>query len=417
MKWLKNFSIKTLFFNKKFAVSFSVVVAFVFWLVITIDQNPERELTFNNVPVSISVKGTVLEELGIDVVSKNIDETVSVTVNGPSYIVSSLSADDLLVSASVSHIVEPGLYSIDLVASKVSGNSGYNIVSISPSSVNLSFDYIDTKEFTVTAQAEGVSAISGLIAESPVVSTSEDSVITVKGPRKEIERISKVSAVVSDVETLSATGSFDGQIVLYDENNNVIDTSLLTLSKPSVKVSVPIFKKATLKLIPSFKNAPSGSSLKYSFDQEDIVTVKGPPETIDTMASVSLSAIDYNEISLSNTSFTVTPVLPDGVKLDDNIASITVTFDLSHYAEKTLNVNQINTVNLPDGLSASVSAVKNVRVCGPKSVIDKLSASDLTATVDLTGKTSGEYSVVVSLSSEHSNIWAVGTYNVSVNIK
>ncbi|MBO7217461.1 MAG: hypothetical protein J6V50_02035, partial [Clostridia bacterium] len=82
MKWLSNFSFKKLFSNKKFAVSFSIVVAFIFWLVIVIDQNPERQISFN-VPVSLSAVGTNLEALNMEIVSHNVGDNVSVSVKGP----------------------------------------------------------------------------------------------------------------------------------------------------------------------------------------------------------------------------------------------------------------------------------------------------------------------------------------------
>ncbi len=420
MKWLKNFSLKALFYNKKFAVSFSVIVAFIFWLVITIDQNPERDMTFNNVPVSISVSGTVLEDLGIDVVSKDVVQTVSVTVHGPNYIVSALKSDDIVVNASVSHIVEPGVYSINLVASRNSGKSGYNFVSVSPSAVSLTFDYIDTKDFTVTAQAEGVSAVAGLIAETPVISSSDESTVKIKGPRTEIEKISKVCAVVDDVTILSATKSFNGKIVLYDANNNILDDKLLTFSKETVSVSVPIFKKATVRIVPSFINAPANfslSSIVYTLDQDPSITIKGPADIVDVLDSISLSPIDFNEISTKKTTFETAPVLPDGIKLVDNIENVTVSFNLSGYIEKSFDITDVRLNNLSGGLTADCQKIRNVKICGPRSIVNSISASDLYATVDLTGKTVGEYSMVANISSSVSGVWSVGSYNASVTVK
>ena len=63
MEFLKKFSFKKLFYNKRFALTFSVVFAFIFWLVIAIEQNPERERTFNNIPITINAQGSSMESL------------------------------------------------------------------------------------------------------------------------------------------------------------------------------------------------------------------------------------------------------------------------------------------------------------------------------------------------------------------
>ena len=71
MKFFQNFSIRKLLYNKNFAISLSIVVAFVFWLIISLDQNPERERSFSSVPITVSTQGTILAEQGIDAVNKD----------------------------------------------------------------------------------------------------------------------------------------------------------------------------------------------------------------------------------------------------------------------------------------------------------------------------------------------------------
>ena len=62
MKWLTNFSFRKLFANKKVAVSFSVVLAFIFWLIIVLDQNPDMSRSFSDVPIAINTAS--LEKMG-----------------------------------------------------------------------------------------------------------------------------------------------------------------------------------------------------------------------------------------------------------------------------------------------------------------------------------------------------------------
>ena len=111
----------------------------------------------------------------------------------------------------------------------------YNIVSITPSTVNLYFDYVDTKEFTITAKADGAAATEGLVAETPVVSGTENDTITIKGPRTVMNKIDSVVAYAAVNKTLSESATYDAEIQLFDEDGNAIDKTNLTLSESAVR--------------------------------------------------------------------------------------------------------------------------------------------------------------------------------------
>lgn len=421
MKWLKNFSIKTLFSNKKFAVSFSVVVAFIFWLIIVIDQNPEREITFNSVPVSISATGTNLEKLDMDIVSKNVGETVSVTVKGPSYVVSSLKSDDILVTADLSNIETTGSYTVTLIARKISGKTDYDIISINPSTVSIVVDKRrdEYKEVIVSAPNVTVdlSADPDLICEKPEVLEEK---IHIKGPESEFIRIAEVRAVVEDEIALTSTKTFVGRIKLYDANGNELDPSPFTISAETVNVTVVVNKRATFNLIPSFVNKPSNApDLKYTITLESgeaitKIDVKGAPDVINALTAVELEPIDFSEISLKNKKFEVGLALSsENIQPIDNIDTVTLEFDLSGYREKTISSIDIQVINAPSGLTVDRATVRNVTFCVPKSIAGTFKASNVTATVDLAGKVAGD-SVVVAFTSNNNGVWAVGTSNVTV---
>lgn len=421
MNILNKFSIRDLLHNKKFAIFFSILVSFIFWLVISIEQNPEREQTFNNLPINISLQGTVLEDMGIDVVDDSMLKTASVTVYGPNYIVSSLKDDDIKVNATISDITAPGTYTVNLSAVRNSNKSDYSFVSVNPSSITVKFDYIDTKEYTVTAKVKGVSAVGGLIAEDPIVNGLENGVIIIKGPRTKMEKISSVVAFADINKTLSVTTSFDAKLQLLDADGKELDKSNFTISEEKLKVSVPISKKKVVTLSATFDKAEQAliDGLKYTYDTSRI-TVIGPPDTIDSLNTIELSPVDVSKLSLLNSVFEVTPVLPDGVKILDNITSVKVSFNLSGYAQKTIDISNIKSKNKPSDISGFESSgkLKNVVICGPSNVISQITADDLTAYIDLSGKSAGEHNVSVYITSDrYSSVWAIGSYNLSVVLK
>ena len=62
MDFFKNLNTRKLLSNKKIAIALSVLIAFVFWISVSIEQKPEREQTFNNISIEVNTKGTVLDE-------------------------------------------------------------------------------------------------------------------------------------------------------------------------------------------------------------------------------------------------------------------------------------------------------------------------------------------------------------------
>lgn len=397
----------------------SLVTAIIMWLVISITQNPTREITVNNIPITINTENTAVSQLGLDVVTDLSKTTAAVRVSGPNYIVSSLSPSDITVSASLSQVTAAGTYDLQLTATRNSSKIGYDIVEVTPSSVNVTFDNIDTKTFEVTAVASGVKAADGLVADIPVLTDSLDNMIDITAPSKEIEKIDKVTAVTDAEKTISTTESFDAKIILLDKNGEELDKSAFKFDRESIKVSVPIYKKAELNVEPVFTNAPEvyNGGVPYELS-EQTVTVLGPPDVVNAMTSIKLKPIDFSSVNASNTEFDVGFDLPASVKTLDNIESVHIKLKLSAIAEKTFSVSNYEYSGLADGLKATVTAsVKNVKICGAASEVYSLSTSDLYADIDLSGKSAGEYTVnAVIKSKKGSSVWAYGKYSVIVTV-
>lgn len=424
MKWLNNFSFKTLFSNKKFAVSFSVIVAFVFWLVVVIDQNPEREITFNNVPVSISATGTNLEILGLDIVSKNIGDTVSVTVKGPSYVVSSLKSDDILVTADLSSIEKSGQYTVTLITRKISGKTDYDVISVNPSTATINVDKRkdEYKDVIVSAPDVTVDLTSDpdLICEKPTVLEEK---IHIQGPLTEFQKIAEVRAIVEDEIALTATKTFTAKIKLYDVNGIELSLEPFTLSAETVDVTVVVNKRATVNLVPSFINKPaSAPDLKYTIllDSGEAITkvdIKGAPDVINNLTEVQLEPINFNDISLKNSSFEVGLALSThSISLIDTFETVTVKFDLSGYNEKSVGPIDVQINNCADNLTIDRTSLRSVTFCVPRNLSKAFKASDITATVDLSGKVAGD-SVTVVFTSRINGVWALSTSSVTVKSK
>lgn len=417
-QWL---NVKSLLENKKFAVTFSVVLAFLLWLIIMINQNPIREQTFNDISATVSLENSVASELGLGIVSDISQQKFSVKLSGPNYIVSSLKPEDFILNADISEVNTSGKYKLKIVGARNSSKTGYTFKSIYPSEIEVTFDFFDTKEYPLTAKVVGAVAKEGLIAEAPIINGFEKGTITVKGPRSIMDKINSVVAYTEVNKTLETTQTYTADIKIFDKDQNPIDMTNIVLESDTVKLSVPISKKATLPVKAVFNNLPAGfttETMAYKLDH-NTVTVIGPPDVIDKMKAVELSPIDMTAVSKTSNKFEVSPVLQDGVKLLDNIKVFIVTIETKNYSEKTLAVRDIRY----KGLSATDSAtsdktIRNVKICGPKADISKITSADLYAEVDLSNCTKGQYTVdVIVKSQKYPKVWQVGTYSLAVTIK
>lgn len=422
----KRISLRILLENKKIASVLSLILAIALWLFITVTESPDSENTIGGLSVAIPIENTVVSQMGMDIIGDPSVYTASVTVRGPAYVVSDLSSEDILVTASISNVTNSGTYSLDLRATKQAGaDDNFDIISLSPRSINVKFDYIDTKQFEVLVQAIGHKAENGLMAELPFVSDSNNATLNVKGPRTDIEKISKVVAVAEVNKTLSSTETFAGNLKFLDANGREMDLNQFTitsadgLSAPDIQITVPIYKEKVVPIVAQFINAPKAfqsTTIPHHLEHASML-ISGPPEAIDKIKEIKLSEIDFNQISGNNQKFETTLILPEGVKNKDNIETVTVTVTgLEKYAVKSFGVNKL--VIADNSVSAKLSReIRNVKIMGPENVLNKLNSSNLYAEVKLDGLKSGEHTVSARIvCTGADNVWQIGTYTASVTI-
>ena len=419
MKFEKIFSSRKLLYNKRFTVPLSLLLSFAFWIILTVNQKPIMDRTFTDMSVNVNLENTYAAENEMSIIGDISKQKFTVIVRGPNYIVSSLTDSDFSLYASAASVDAPGDYSLEVAP--INKSTEYEILSISPSTLDVNFDYIETQEFTITALAQGATAAEGLITEGGIVGGTQSDTITIKGPRSTINKIETVAAVAKVNKTLSQSESFDADIILYDSDGNVIEQNNLSLSTAKVKVTVPISKKKVVPVKVKFSNLPIGfsdSSIPCSIDHSS-VTVIGTPETIEKTKEVVLSPIDITKVNTASASFDVSAKLPEGIRLLDSIDHFTVKMNLEGYSEKNVTVSTIKYTGLKAGLKTQGgTAIKNVKICGPASVLRRINKEKIYAQIDLTGKKVGEHTVTATINFEgYKNVWSIGSYTTTVTVK
>ncbi len=328
----KNFSFRKLFSNNRFSVIFAVVVAFIFWLAITIDQTEVINKSFANISINITTQGSFAGDMGLEVIKIDNEKNATVTAYGPNSTVSAIEVSDIIITADLSEVTGAGSYTIPLSVNTSSKKSGVTF-DVSPKSVNVTFDFVDTKEFDVVPVAKEVTLNSKLdisfFKGEPVINSDEFTKIVVRGPRADMKLLSRAEAVVTAIDTIKESKTYEADIVLYDENGRVLDNSKYTLPFETVKVTVPVYKERTVSVVPTFNNEDAKGTANEKIKSISLtkVAVYGLPDIVDDLDNIKLTPIDYREYKAGKLSFQAKLIVPDGIYLKKEIGNITVTLN------------------------------------------------------------------------------------------
>ena len=232
------------------------------------------------------------------------------------------------------------------------------------------------------------------------IGVDDDSVV-IKGAEKQIKKVATVKALV-DVNNLSSQDIGknvlkDVPLKAYDEDGNVVDVELVP-SKVDVNVTISSpSKELPIKIVP-IGNVAFGKAISNIKTSESKVTVYGLSDSLDDLNYIPVE-VDVNNLS-ENTQYKLEIPKPVGVK-SMNVNNITVDISLDSVSDRDISNVGIETKNLASDLKASAvsssdSAI-DVNIKGVSSVINSITADNITAYVDLSGYGEGEHEVEVTV--------------------
>lgn len=443
---------KKLFDNKKFLVAFSVVLAIVFWLVIEITENPSRDITLSDVPVTLIEKQDDNNNKLVPVGDYN--DKVTVMISGPGYIVGTVSKDDVTVSVkSYKDVEKPDRYTLLLEATV--GKNGCTAVP-SPNFIEVTYDYIleadipveiDVSELDKQLTGDTANKYSDLHIERSVLKNEADGAelptLKISGPSEVVSKVAKVK-IKPDLKVKAferKTDNFEEfTLEFLDKDSKPIvdqDASLLTYNTETY-VRVVVYKTAEVQLKPTFINKPGSydadeipncslkifNEINNKYEAISSVKVKGPIDAVDSLISngLLLSPIDFTKVTPGNTKFNVSFVLADGVSVVDGTEEITVSLNIGTVRQKTVTVDpsRIQFYGLGEGMTATTSYKKgiSVTVCGRYAVLSTVNADDIVISVDCTGMaaaSSGTKPLTVTITGSV-EAWAVSINPVDINV-
>lgn len=416
-------SFRRLFSNTKFLVVFSIVIAFIFWIVVAIQYAPIIDNVVENVPVKIDIENSVPDKLGLQIFG-NSSYTVDITVRGNRYDIGGdlITADDFDVVAQTAYVDSSGNHTLKIKATAKDTDADYEIISVSAEYIEVYFDRYDEKEIEVTPLI--VSGLSDLT--DPDYMFNEDEMIyatktvTISGAKTEVDKIKSAYAEIDLDDKLVESTTIDAAIRL--DNGTSYEVKYVKIngeSALSVPVTLPVYKIQELPVSVAFKNSPTellNNPISYTCSPST-VKVAIMQNGTNNDKTLEVGTIDFSEISSVNSVFEFKASDLVDVKILDGTKTFNIKLDMTSYTEKALQLNPsaVRLTGAENSASIDVTLENSgqINVCGKAEYINALSDSDISGVINLNGVTVSENGTRVPVTvtiKDKNNSWVTGTY-------
>lgn len=406
------------FNNNKFVMAFSIVLAFIAWIIVASSSQEEMVTTITNIPVKIELSEDAKEEGLMVFGGENLK--AEVTVSGSRLTIGSVKSEDIEIIAQANSITMPGNYPIQLTAKKVGSNTNFEISSnISPSFVTVMVDRNREVELDVKNLVQ-YSIDSNYYAPTPTISEPK---IKISGPESIISQIDHIAAVGMINDNLTKTTSINAQLVCYDKYGEVITSDYIQASATEVNVTVQVLAKKQIDLTVELLNKPSGLEINNDFItiEPSNIEVAVNEDILENLSPINLGSIDLQKVPLSGDEYVFDIVLPIGCRnLSAEYDEAKIKIDMSKMSKKTFMVETFRIENVPQDKKAECTTSKiSVTVIGPKEDVDKLTSEQILAKIDISalseklGHTEVPIQVIIN---GNNTCWAYGIYTADVII-
>ncbi|MBR0445178.1 MAG: hypothetical protein IJK14_07415 [Clostridia bacterium] len=385
-------------FTKNIGVKIvALLFAVMLWGYVLADLNPYRVKTLQDISVSFDGEAELMAKgLCVRGDREEMLQSVSASVRTQIKNYSSLSSNAVTASINLRNISEAAVYDLPITAS-ISSALGI-IQQVMPSTAKVEIDSLVSKTVPVSCEFTGEVKDGYWTDMNSLSSTAR---LDISGPRTDVARISRAECLIDLTDRTSTIfGTFD--LVLYDAENQVIDSSIVVGTVPSSTVRLPIYpiKEVPIdvesSLLGADKLAANYELTSYA-TAPSYVRIVGSESALKEVESLALEPFSISGAKESIT-YEAELLVPDNVQLLDN-PIVQVTLDI------TEKVDSLSFDQLPiqiTGLGKEYSAkaepeTTGLTLTGRVSLLSVLKRSDIKIDVDVTDLGPGRYELPVTV--------------------
>lgn len=364
----------------------SLLLAILLWnYVISTNTSITRMKTVNGLTGSVSGQSTLTSnQLAMTEDPTDALSGLSVTVEAPQADFAKVSPGNVQVLLDLSGVRGAGTQEVALRATSTYGR----VRSITPSSLSLTFENLDSRNVTVNPEIVGKA--DGYWYN---VSRTNPSTVTVSGAA------SVVQSIASAKVTVDVTGNTSSTVkavpyTLLDGDGNEISQTMLNRSTSSISVSLDIYPSKELPFASDIATLVTGQPAQgYLIDSVTVTpesaTVAADQELLDSLSELMIEPVNVTGASRSFTERATVSQLSDFKNVSSEQVYVNVNLveeTITGYIE---NVRVIF-IDTPENLVASYEPL-GVFATGPRSAVEALQQSGMSVNVNLAGSEAGYY--------------------------
>lgn len=407
-EWMNN---AKLFQNMTLKMA-SLAGAIIIWLIIMNINDPVVTRIIYDVPVNV-VNTSYIESMGLSYKISDGYDTIAVTVRGNRSLVESLTASRFNVTADLTQIIsletDPVMVPLTVYCPSISSEN----LTASPRNINIDIEEMVSKEFVINATEAGTTPANGFEVGEMTV---EPETVTIRGPGTLIDKIERVNAIV-DVTGIRTDKDMEPVIRITDKNGEQItDTQMSYLSmnvteeEMNVHVTVYAVRSGVSLKVETSGEPASGYTVGNIAVTPSTLSVVGSRAVLDMLEQngnvITITAdsglVDVTDkVSDVSVKIDIRHILPEGLSLASQISTtavVSVQILPANSRSVTVETRNIDLSGLADGYSCVFeSSSLEIKIQGSPEILSGLSASDLKASVDLSGLMIGRQKVPVSV--------------------
>lgn len=402
--------------NKLLTALLSVGGALLLWLYVVTVVSPNSDGHYNNVPITVQGEA-VLQDRGLMIVSGELP-TVSLHLEGNRTDLNKINSSNISIGVDVSGIGEPGRYSLSLTQPNYLtdvSNMVITVLSKDPGTVTVEVDRRISKPVPVDIQYSGTLPENYMADKENRVLDHEN--ITVSGPQTVVDQIA-MARIEVDLDERSESLSEQYTYTLCNEKGEPVDAQMIVTDVEAVSLNLKIVqvKEVALAVTVTEGGGATAATSVITLDPK-VILVSGSDALLEGLETLELGTLNLSE--LSKDEVLIFPIkLPEGVTNETGVNEVKVDVKFSELATKELTVKNIQAINVPDGLEVQIITKQlDLLLRGPKDAVEKVTADNITVTVDFSGEQPGTASVKALITVSVPGVGAVGTYNVTATVK
>lgn len=384
----------------------SVIFAFILWLYVMGEKNPEITTDVNNIPVRI-VNIDSLDKKGLTLLD-NKSYYVSVKVKGRRSDIMDLKTSDIVAQADMSNISSKG---VNVVSVDISGLSkSISLVSVNPPEIKVAIDSIAKVQIPVNVKVSG-NVADGFAMKPAIPSPGE---VLINGPESKINLVKNVIAQV-DMSYKNKDVKISVPAIAVDRNNNEVKG--VNINPQFVTVSISVNKAIRVPVNARIFGKPKDG---YDISQLNVlpeyVYITGDNATLNNIKSISSKQIDISGLDHPITQ-NVPLDLPQGVSLVKSDSTVKIYIDIEKIVTKDITLNNIEVKDSNNRNVQLTNTPVTVTVSGLESVVNGATPDDFSAYIDISNLNSGKQTVNVDVTTtKNLKVLKINPTTVNINI-